>query len=139
MDRTVVGLHESRRKGGNGELFIQCTTENHADTLHYLRISGGRIDVLYDFPAHIGDGQLHGAELVFGSVAQQLQFGGAQVEERGTSDATVMPDDLSMCDASDNRSLTVHLLSCVIPTLFFLYSKFIRPLESPLLCFDSTN
>lgn len=47
--------------------------------------------MLCDFPANIGDGQLHGVELVLGSVAQQLQFGGAQVEEGGMFDATVKP------------------------------------------------
>lgn len=35
-------------------------------------------------PADVGDGQFHGAEFVLGFVAQQLQFGGAQIKERGT-------------------------------------------------------
>lgn len=34
-------------------------------------------------PANTGDGQFHGAEFVFGSVAQQFQFGGVEIEERG--------------------------------------------------------
>lgn len=41
--------------------------------------------MLCHLPAGAGHGQLYGAELVLGLVAQQLQFGGVKVEKGGKS------------------------------------------------------
>lgn len=52
-------------------------------TFQFLKILARRFFLLCHIPTHSCHGQFYGAKFVLGLVAQQLQFGRAEIEKRG--------------------------------------------------------